>query len=431
MGTFFDIRQSKFYGILTQLIPYLAYPEMDEVTASINADLTPPLNATASNPASLIVNIGGTIVSNPVSNRQKSAVFVNNIIPFIVSGTVTFPSTSGGTITTSTGQTAILACPSGDYVQVLLSIDYTSNLQVQVGTPAATAAAAVVPAPTVNFLPYAYVTIFNNSGTIANVTQSTIFQFFSEVPASSASSGGSSTGWVAKEQVLISGSTSTNVTFTTPQTDLSYVVLPMMENLTDATPEHQSIEITNKTLSGFTAKWSHPLDSGNYVMSYIVPPKTATYSENTIGSGVSSVAITNPIFQPGSIYPALTVLQNLVDVLPQFQPAIISGQSSATTTVKWDHPTDTANYMAVLMLNASAQQTVSSGVTSAVINLPVNYGSTSYGIFVGFSNVVDANPQFQPVLITNKTDGSITVSWSQPTDSANYVLTAYAISITI
>lgn len=427
MGRFLDIRQSRFYGVLQQLLPYLTFQSMEQVTQSIDSDLTPPLSATASNPANLVVNIGPTIISNAYSDRQRSPAFVNGVVPFLASGTVTFPSSSGGNITTSTGQTAVLTVPSGDYVQVLLSIDYLNNLQVQVGVPAASAALAAVPPPDNNYLPYAYVTIFNNGGTIANIAQDTIFQMVAAEPNAS----GSATGplWIAEEVALNSGTTELSVTFPIPQTDTSYIVLPMMENLTDPHPQFQQVQVTSKTVSGFVVQWSNPLDTSNYVLSYIVPPKALMYSETAIGSGVDDPIINNPIFQQGSVYPVLAVLQNIVDANPQFQPLTVTNTSSTATTVKYSMPTDTANYEAVTMLNASVQKAVSSGVSSATITLPVSYSTESYGVFVTMSNTTDPNPRYQSLLVTGKTADSITVSWTNPTDSANYALTAYTISI--
>jgi hypothetical protein len=82
------------------------------------------------------------------------------------------------------------------------------------------------------------------------------------------------------------------------------------------------------------------------------------------------------------------------------------------------------------MLNASVQTAVGSGMTSAVITLPVSYGTTSYGIMVTMSDTVDSFPQYQPLVITAKSTNSVTVSWNSPTLTANTVLTAYAISVT-
>ena len=425
----FDIRQSRFYGVLQQLLPYLTFQSMDVVTESIDSDLTPPLRATASNPANLVVNIGPTIVSNPYSERQRSPAFVNGVVPYLASGTVTFPSASGGNITTSTGQMAVLTVPSNQYVQVLLSIDYLNNLQVQVGVPAASAALAAVPPPDNNYLPYAYVTIFNNAGTIANIAQDTIFQMVGAEPNAS----GSATGplWIAQEVSLLSGTTELSITFPTPQTDTSYIVLPMMENLTDPHPQFQQVQVTSKTVSGFTVQWSMALDTANYVLSYIVPPKTLTYSETDLGSGVSNPTLNNPIFQQGSIYPVLSVLENFTDANPQFQPITVTNKSSTSTMIKYSQPTDTANYEAVAVLTATAQLALSSGVSSATIPLHTSYGADSYGVFVTMSNTTDPNPRYQSLLVTGKTANSITVSWNDPLDTANYALTAYTISIAV
>jgi hypothetical protein len=82
------------------------------------------------------------------------------------------------------------------------------------------------------------------------------------------------------------------------------------------------------------------------------------------------------------------------------------------------------------MLNATSQVAVGSGATSAILTLPVDYGSTAYGIVVTAQNTVDPTPKFQPMLVTAKGTNNVTISWNDPTDTANYVLTCYAISTT-
>lgn len=170
-----DDRQVENRTILQELVPYSSDQGLDVLMASINSDLTPPLKVDAQNPATLTINIGPGIVPNAESSRNKSISFINNVMPVFTGGTVTFPSTSGGNITTSTGGTYILTLPSGDFVQVLLYLDQNSNINAAIGTPNATLSLATVPNSISNTLPFAYVTLHNIAGTIQNVAQDAIF----------------------------------------------------------------------------------------------------------------------------------------------------------------------------------------------------------------------------------------------------------------
>lgn len=185
---FLDDRQSLNRSILQQLFPWVGSQTLDILMGSIDSEITPPLTVTATASPSLTIDIGPAIVSNSESNRNHSMFFINNLLPAFTSGTVTFPSTSGGNITTSTGGSVILTLPSGDFVQVLLALDSTGHIITTVGAPNSVEASLVVPVPISLTLPFAYVTLFNNAGTIQNVTQSNIYQFSSPEASTNGSS---------------------------------------------------------------------------------------------------------------------------------------------------------------------------------------------------------------------------------------------------
>jgi len=315
-----DDRQVVNRAILQELFPWVGGQTLDILMASINSDLTPPLKIDATSTPSLTINIGPAIVSNPESNRNKTIPFIGNSIPTFAGGTITFPSASGGNITTSTGGTFPLTLPSGDYVQILLELDSSGNLQVVIGTPNASLPAALIPSQSGPALAFGYVTLQNIGGTIQNVSQSNIYYF------SGGGSGSSPTSWVAKKVALASGSTSTSFSFSSPQPDLSYVVFAMMGNTTDSHPQFQQVEVTGKTTAGFTAKWNAPLDTANYFLCYIVPPKTIPQSETSISSGATNVSVSQ-----NGIGWVIAQLQNIVDANPQFQPVIVGSNTGIST----------------------------------------------------------------------------------------------------
>ena len=424
MATNFDSRQSEYRGILQQLFPYATVTTLDLLLQSIDSDLTSPLKVDAANPASLVLSVGPAIVSNPESNRQRSISFINNLLPAFSSGTVTFPSSSGGNITTSTGGSTVLTVPSNQYIKVLLYMDQTGHILTVTGAPNVAEANALVPPPIPSTLAFAYVSIFNNAGTIQNIAQNKVFQFVG------GGSSGSNFPWIAKQAPLTNGSTSLSVTFLPPQPDTSYVVLGMMGNTTDAFPQYQQVEITNKTVNGFTFTWNHPLDSGNYFLSYIVPPKTLPAAEVAIGAGATSLAATLPIAQGGSGYGVIAELQNTVDANPQFQAIVIGSNTSNTVNLEWNVATDSVNYKGVYVIGAVGQVAIPNSATSVTVSLPVNPGTPNFGIVASIQNTTDVNPQFQPMIISAASSGSVTFSWNIPRDTGNYLLNYYAISLT-
>lgn len=425
---FIDDRQVGHRAILQQLFPNVGSQTLDILMTSLNAQVTPPLSVTATSSPSLTVNIGPSVIPNPESNRNNTIAFVGGAIPKIVSATATFPSASGGNITTSTGSVVSLILPVGDYVQVVLTIDNVSNISALVGVPNAVQANAVVPSPSPTVLPFAYITLFNSGGTIQNITQSNIFQICSpEAPGTGASS---STGWIAKRVNPSAGDTAHVINLSTPLTDLSYVVLAMMENTIDSTPQYQQVEVTDKSLSGFTLTWNAPLASNNYFINYIVPPISVQGTEKVLNSGTSSSVVTLNVPQNGGNYGIVAAMQNIIDTNPQFQTPIVTAQSATTFTETWASPTGSANYKMVYINNPTAQVPVGPGNVPVVVTLPVAYGTSGYAVVASFSNVTDAFPTSQPLILIAKNSSQFTVSFNSPAPTANYILTYYAISLT-
>jgi hypothetical protein len=340
MARKFDIRQSVYRGILQQLFPYMSGKQVDVLLSSIDFDLAPPLRTDASSSPDLTVHIGPSVVSNTVSGRQKSIPHIQNVIPTLTSGTVTFPAVNGGTIVVSPGSNSVLNLPVNEYCKVLLSLDSSGNIIVSQGAADPVEANAAVPPPVANTLPFAYVSLFNNAGVVQNVVQNKIFQF--------GSGGGSGSGSVqagfAQEVALSSGSTSKVVTFPSPLPGTNYVVLAQFVNETDPSPEFQDIVITNKSPNGFTANWNAPLDSSNYLLDYVVPVVQEQVGEAIVGNGVTSITVTLPIALAGPGYSVIAQLVNYVDGFPQFQTVAIVQKTSSTFTASWNNSTDSANY---------------------------------------------------------------------------------------
>lgn len=337
-----DSRQTEYRGILQQLFPYMSGPTLDILLASINADLTSPLRVDATSSPSLVVDIGPAIVSNPESGRNKSISYIGNVVPVFTSGTVTFPSTDGGTITASTGQTQTLTLPSNNYAQALLAIDGSGDLIVTMGGASPTLGGAVLPAPIGNTLPFSYVTLFNNAGVIDNIIQSMIFQFV----GGGGSGGSTPTGGEAQEVVLTSGTTSIDVTYVNPQVGTTYVVLAQIINITDTNPEYIPVTITAKSTTGFTATWNTPLETSNYLLDYMVSPGLTQEQtgESLLTIGTITQVVTLPIPLASSSYVVIAELTNLVDSFPQFQPITITAKTISNFTVKWNAPINTTNY---------------------------------------------------------------------------------------
>lgn len=71
---------------------------------------------------------------------------------------------------------------------------------------------------------------------------------------------------------------------------------------------------------------------------------------------------------------------------------------------------------------------IGSGDTDVTVVFPTPMPGVNYVIQAQMVNTTDPNPQFQDIVITNKTVNGFTANWSSPTDSANYKL-AYIVPV--
>lgn len=338
--TLTSARQIVSRDTLQEIFPNVPGQLLDLILRSIDRDLTVPLRADASASPNLVITIGSAIVDNAISHRQKSIPHVNNVIPTFTSGTITLPSTDGGTITVSPGSNVTLNCPTGQFNKLLVSLDSSGSLIITEGTPNAVAANVAVPAPVSATIPICYFIVSNVSGTIQNIVQNQIFQ----IAAGGGGSGGSQQSGFAQEVALNLGDTSVSVSFPSALPGVNYIVLANFVNLIDGTPQFQEVTTTQKLTTGFTATWNAPLDSANYRLSYIVPVIQLSAGEVPVNMGDTTATISLPFALAGTNYAVVAGFINIVDGTPQFQPIEITGKTQTTFTATWNSGCDSANY---------------------------------------------------------------------------------------
>lgn len=188
MATKFDTRQSINHTILARLSG-LADTELDDLLASINTEVTPPL-ALSTVGTNRVVNIANILATNSATGLTRTIPPISNTLPVFASGTVTL--SSGGapcTATPSAGSAYNFTVTSGNYIKLGINIDATGSLVLQAGTEGASAAAATVPPTVSNTFAIGYVIVHNTGGTIDNILTSALVQF-----AGGSGGGGSGTG---------------------------------------------------------------------------------------------------------------------------------------------------------------------------------------------------------------------------------------------
>lgn len=147
--------------------------------------------------------------------------------------------------------------------------------------------------------------------------------------------------------------------------------------------------------------------------------------EASIPSSATSVTITFPSPLPSTAYVVNPQLVNLLDADPDFQPLTVTQKTTTGFTVKWNAAMDTANYKIAYIVpvvqEAVREVIVPASATSITVDLPIALAGVNYSVIANLANYID-DPQFQPVVITMKSNTQFTASWNAPTDSANYRL---------
>lgn len=336
--TLTSARQIVDRDTLDQIFPNAPGQLLDLLLRSINIDLKSPLRVDAALTPSLTVTIGPSVINNTISGRQQSIPFINSLIPTFTSGTVTFPSTDGGTITVSPGSNVTLNCPANQFNKILFSLDSSGNLILTQGTPNAVEASVAVPAPVSNALPICYISVQNIAGTIQVIQQNKIFQF-----TGGGGSGGAPQAGYAQQVSLNLGDTFVDITFA-PLPGVNYIVIANFVNEVDSDPMFQSTVTTLKTTTGCRIKWNAPLDSNNYQLAYLIPVVQVISGEFPVNLGDTSAVIPLPVPQGGVNYSVVCNFINTVDNDPQFQPIDIVSKADGNFGVKWNAGCDSGNY---------------------------------------------------------------------------------------
>jgi len=171
-----DIRQFISRDTLDQL-KLLSGEQLDSLMRSTNTELTPPLRLDASNPADLVINVGGSVVSNTENDRKRLVAPIDEAYPTFNGGTITIPSSGSGAVTVTNGNNTTLALTSNFYIRGLIYIDSSYDLNILFGTESATENTANIPEPPARTRAAGFVTLYNNGGTVDAIEQEKLFQF--------------------------------------------------------------------------------------------------------------------------------------------------------------------------------------------------------------------------------------------------------------
>ena len=177
MPSRFDTRQSIIRDILSRVSP-VQNSELDNALRSINSELTPPLELRAEDTPSLVVNIGSSLVDNNENQSFKRGVPPLGLGVPNISGTLTFPASSSGTVVVSNGNDLAVNLVDGFHP---FSLFVDPGLQFNlingaVGVDFNAALANALPTPG-GSLPLGVIVVQVSSGALQVIDQGSIIQF--------------------------------------------------------------------------------------------------------------------------------------------------------------------------------------------------------------------------------------------------------------
>jgi filamentous hemagglutinin len=185
----FDTRQNLVKSALDE-VKSSTDLRLDSTLESINSILTPLLRLMPSSIPDLVLSVGAISITNPQTNRKRTASAINGLIPAFAGGTITFPAAPGGTITVSPGTNSTLTMGSDHYLKVGIHVDTAGDISLSFGVQGTTEALATVGAAPADTFTAGYVVIRTISSVVQNITSSSINQY------SSINSGGGGGGVV-------------------------------------------------------------------------------------------------------------------------------------------------------------------------------------------------------------------------------------------
>lgn len=150
--------------------------ELDNLLASIDAEVTPPLRLYESNTPDLVLNVGPSVVQNPETLSNKALPTIGASVPTLASGTITFPAAPGAVVV-APGNDAVLAMGSDEYIKALIYLDANNDLNLIFGAPNAIEADATVPTSPSSVISIGFVTIQTIANVVQNITNANIYQY--------------------------------------------------------------------------------------------------------------------------------------------------------------------------------------------------------------------------------------------------------------
>lgn len=164
--------------------------------------------------------------------------------------------------------------------------------------------------------------------------------------------------------------------------------------------------------------------TAGFVVSEILDMNYATPCIENIPQDATSINVYFPINEIDINYSLTVNLFNEVDANPTIYSYIVIDKTTGGFTVLFSGKIDSDNYYISYDTDRSTSaglEPLSNGNTTEIVTFPIPEVDNDYSISLGMTNTVDATSTYTYSII-EKTVNGITVQFSHPIDSNNYVL---------
>jgi len=140
---------------------------------------------------------------------------------------------------------------------------------------------------------------------------------------------------------LNAGDNSTIINFATPK-DTTSPILVSLET-TDSTAMQYLYEISDRTINGFTVRFSSPIATNNYILNWIIPTNT-NKGIDPLPNGLDEVTIVFPDPTLNDVNAVVGSIINIADATSSMYPFQVIEKGITSFKVKFSSPIDSNNY---------------------------------------------------------------------------------------
>lgn len=227
---------------------------------------------------------------------------------------------------------------------------------------------------------------------------------------------------------LAVGSDYITVVFAEPLSSALYILnVNLFNEIDNSLASMYGIIVTEKTQYGFTVKFSSPLDSINYKLSWNINTNATIIGTDVFVNGQDTHTVNFGYSLPSNDYAISTAMVNELDATPSIYSFVVTDKDVNGFTIQLSSPIDSANYALDWNIFDST-----SFIPNGVVNIPegVDYltvdiddqDNDRYSLALSIINTVDATASIYSYLVTQKNPQNFNVRFSGPIDSTNYYL---------